>query len=143
MIGDSFGGVLFRGVMANEEGPIAGLRKEKRSHELAQDTFVIRSHFAGARFCQRSDARVRGKKVRVNPAAFLIQPDIKETLITPARHCRVGDLFSRILRQKLARCCQQQLVFCSRENDVLKEDWSLKPPMPEQFSVEWRDHEGV
>ena len=35
--------------------------------------------------------------MRINPAAFLIQPDIKKTLITPARGCGLAHLLSRIL----------------------------------------------
>lgn len=87
MIAHSFGGVVFRGGVANEEGPIAGLRKKKLAYELAQDAFVISGRFSTARFCQCGHTRVRREKVGVNPGAFLIQPDIKETLITPARRC--------------------------------------------------------
>src|SRR5262249_42317830 len=85
MIAHSFSGVIFRGVVANEEGPIAGLRKKKLAHELAQDAFVISSRLSAARFYQCAHPCVRHKKVWVNPATFLIQPDIEETMITPAR----------------------------------------------------------
>src|SRR5437763_5422556 len=106
MISHSFSGVVFRGVVANEKGPIAGLRKEKLARELAQDAFVISSRLLAAQFCQCAHPCVRRKKVRVNPAAFLIQPDIEETLITPARRWEFAYLLSRILLQKLARRCQ-------------------------------------
>src|SRR5690348_12481729 len=104
MIAHSFGGVVFSGGVANEEGPITGLREEKLARELAQDTLIVRCYLSVPRFCQGAHACVCRKKVWVNPATFVVQPDIEEPLIAPARRCWLDYLLRGILLQKFARC---------------------------------------
>src|SRR5689334_21529180 len=122
MIAHSVGGVVLRGSVANEEGPITGLRQKKLTRELAQDAVIIRCCLSVPRFCQSPHARVCGKKMWVNPATLVVQPDIEEALITPARCCRFDDLLCGIFLQKFARCSQRKHAFCGGENDMLKKE---------------------
>src|SRR5436305_2218487 len=122
MIGHSFGGVIFGGRIANEESPITGLRQKKLAYELAQDAVIIRGCLSVPRFCQSAHACVCGKKVWINPATFIVQPDTEEPLIAPARCCRLDDLLRGILLQKFARCSQRQHAFGGTENDLLEKE---------------------
>src|SRR5207302_11203474 len=81
--------------------------------------------------------------MRINPTAFLIEPDIEKTLITPARCCRFCQLLSGILLEKFARRGQRQFIFRGRKNHVLKKNRSLKPPMPEKFGIERHRHDWI
>src|SRR6266481_6538590 len=130
MIGHSLSCVIFRCAVANEKRPIAGLREQELARELTQDAVVISRCFRATRFCQRGHAGVRRQKMRINPATFLIEPDVKKTLNTPTRCRWLGHLLGRILLEKFAWRDQRQLIFGRRQNQVLKKNWSFKPPMP-------------
>src|SRR5947209_5159452 len=111
MIGHSSRCVVFRCAVANEKCPIAGLREQELARELAQGAFVISCCIPATRFCQRRHAGVRREEKRINPAAFLIEPDIEKTLITPARGCRLRHLLGWILPEKFAWRSQWQFIF--------------------------------
>src|SRR5256885_3098588 len=143
MIGHSSRCVILRRSVANEKGPIAGLRKQELAHELAQDAVILRRCLPTTRFCQRGHAAIRRKEMRINPAAFLVEPDIEKTLITPGRGRWLRHLLDRILFEKFARRGQWQLIFRRRQNHVLKENWSLKPPMAEEFGIERHCHNWI
>src|SRR5882762_3747545 len=143
MIGHSLSCVILRRSVADEKCPIARLREQELARELTQDAVVISHWLPATRFCQRGHAGVRRQKMRINPATFLIEPDIKKTLITPTGSRRLRHLLSRILLKKFARRGQWQLIFRRRQNDVLKENWSLKPPMSEEFGIERHCHNWI
>src|SRR5438046_9523486 len=84
MNGHSLGCVILRRSVANEKCPIARLREQELARELTHDAVIISPRLPATRFCQRSHAAVRRQKMRINPATFLIKPEIKKTLITPA-----------------------------------------------------------
>src|SRR6266480_5145725 len=140
MIGHSLGCIILRCAVADEKRPIAGLREQELARELAQDPFIISRCLTATRFCQHGHAGVRREKMRINPAAFLIEPDIEKTLITPTRCRWLRHLLSRILLEKFARRGERQFIFRSRYNHVLKKDRSLKPPMSEELGVERHCH---
>src|SRR5207248_3914216 len=81
--------------------------------------------------------------MRINPAAFLIEPDIEKTLITPTRCRWLRHLLSRILLEKFARRGQRQFIFRCRKNQVLKKDWSFGPPMSEELGIERHCHNWI
>src|SRR5437588_4580001 len=136
MIGHSSRCIILRRSVADEKGPIARLRKQELARELAQGAVIISRCLTTTRFCQRGHACVRREEMRINPAAFLIEPDIEKTLITPTRCHRLRHWLGRILLEKFARRGQRQVIFRRRQNQMLKENWSLKPPMPEEFGIE-------
>src|SRR5207237_1675228 len=143
MIGHSLRCVILRCAVADEKRPIAGLRKQELARELAQSAVIISRCLTTTRFCQRGHAGVRREEMRINPAAFLIEPDIEKTLITPTRCHRLRHLLGRIFLEKFARRGQRQVIFRRRQNQMLKENWSLKPPMPEEFSIERHCHNSI
>src|SRR6266403_370317 len=143
MNGHSLGCVILRRSVANEKCPIAGLREQELARELTQDAVIISAWLPATRFCQRGHAAVRCQKMRINPATFLIEPDIKKTLITPTGGRRLRHLFGRILLEKFARRGQRQFIFRRRQNQVLKKNWSFKPPMSEEFGIERRCHDWI
>src|SRR5437763_17168248 len=71
MISHSLSGVVFRGVVANEKGPIAGLRKEKLARQMAHATVVISSRRLAARRFQYAPTRARPHEQSANPGAVL------------------------------------------------------------------------
>src|SRR5438094_9819117 len=99
---------------ANEIRPIAGLREQGLPRELAQDAVIISRCLTATRFCQHGHAGVRREKMRINPTAFLIEPDVEKTLITPTRCRWLRHLLGRILLEKFARCGERQFIFRSR-----------------------------
>src|SRR5205807_5212878 len=143
MIGHSSRCIILRRSVADEKGPIARLRKQELARELAQGAVIISRCLTTTRFCQRGHAGVRREEMRINPAAFLIEPDIEKTLITPTRGRRLRHLLGRIFPEKFARGGQRQVIFRSRQNHMLKENWSLKPPMPEEFGIERHCHNWI
>src|SRR2546421_3891032 len=143
MNGHSLGCVILRRSVANEKCPIARLREQELARELTQDAVIISPRLPATRFCQRGHAAVRRQKMRINPATFLIEPDIKKTLITPAGGRRLRHLLGRILFEKFARRDQRQFIFRHRQNQVLKKNWSFKPPMPEEFGIERHCHDWI
>src|SRR6266513_4514762 len=143
MIGHSLRCIIFRCAVANEKCPIAGLREQELACELAQDAVIICRYLPTARFCQRGHAGVRREKVWINPAAFLIEPDIQKTLITPTRCRWFCHLLGRILLEKFARRGQWQVIFRRLQNHMLKKDWSLKPPMSEELGIERHCHNWI
>src|SRR5437773_5395137 len=143
MIGHSLPCIIFRCAVANEKCPIAGLREQELACELAQDAVIICRYLPATRFCQHGHAGVRREKMRINPAAFLIEPDIEKTLITPTRCRWLRHLLSRILLEKFARRGERQFIFRCRKNQVLKKDWSFKPPMSEELGIERHCHNWI
>src|SRR5947207_14836188 len=143
MNGHSLGCVILRRSVANEKCPIARLREQELARELTQDAVIISPRLPATRFCQRGHAAVRRQKMRINPATFLIEPDIKKTLITPAGGRRLRHLLGRILFEKFARRGQRQFIFRRRQNQVLKKSWSFKPPMSEEFGIEGHCHDWI
>src|SRR5437764_13573356 len=79
----------------------------------------------------------------IKPATFLIEPGIKKTFISPAGGRRLRHLLGRILFEKFARRDQRQFIFRHRQNQVLKKNWSFKPPMPEEFGIERHYHDWI
>src|ERR1700730_9354028 len=143
MIGHSFGCIIFRGSVANEKCPVTGLREKELACELAQDALIIPRCLPASGFCQRGHAGVRREKMLKNPDAFLVEPDIEKTLITPTRCCRFRYLLSGILLEKFARHGQRRFIFRGRKNHVLKKNRSLKPPMPEEFGIKRYCHDWI
>src|SRR6266404_2698369 len=143
MNGHSLGCVILRRSVANEKCPIARLREQELARELTQDAVIISPWLPATRFCQRGHAAVRRQKMRINPATFLIEPDIKKTLITPTGGRRLRHLLGRILLEKFARRGQRQFIFRRRQNQVLKKNWSFKPPMSEEFGIKRHCHDWI
>src|SRR5438876_9659002 len=76
--------------------------------------------------------------MRINPGVALIQPDFKVAVLAPCRCRRLDDLLRGMRRQVLARGCERELSFISRFADEhLQEARSFKPPVSEQFGIEW------
>src|SRR5438874_11504538 len=143
MIGHSLRCVILRRSVADEKRPIARLREQELARELTQDAVVISRCLRATRFCQRGHTGVPREKMWINPATFLIEPDIKKTLITPTGGRRLRQLLGRILLEKFARRGQRQLIFRRRQNQVLKKNWSFKPPMSEEFGIERHCHDWI
>src|SRR5437763_14277456 len=140
MNGHSLGCVILRRSVGNEKCPVARLREQELARGLTQDAVIIGPGLPATRFCQRGHAAVRRQKMRINPATFLIEPDIKKTLSTPAVGRRLRHLLGRILFEKFAGRGQRQFIFRRRQNQVLKKNWSFKPPMTEEYGIERHCH---
>src|SRR5207244_13263476 len=96
MNGHSLGCVILRRSVANEKCPIARLREQELARELTQDAVIISPCLPATRFCQRGHAAVRRQKMRINPATFLFEPDMKKKLIYPAGGCRICHLLDSL-----------------------------------------------
>src|SRR5438067_12512105 len=103
MIGQSLRCVILRRSVADEKCPIAGLREQELSRELTKNAVIISRCLLATRFCQLGHAGVGGQKMRINPATFLIETDIKNTLITPTGGLRLRHLLGGLFLEKFAR----------------------------------------
>src|SRR5204862_7355777 len=113
------------------------------ARRATQGAVLIRPCPPGRPLCQSGHGAVPRQKMRINPASFPFEPDIKKTLNTPAGGRRLRHLLGRILFEKFARRDQRQFIFRHRQNQVLKKNWSFKPPMPEEFGIERHCHDWI
>src|ERR1700686_207250 len=98
MIGDAFGGVMFRGPGFHEEGPVARLGEQQLACELFQNAIgqlVVTGGMGAGDF--RHAAR-GGMKMRIDPGVGLIEPDTEISLVAPTRGGWLDRLLGGVIR---------------------------------------------
>ena len=75
--------------------------------------------------------------MRINPGVGLVEPDFKMTFVAPCRHCRFDRLLRRMGLEKFAWRSEAQIFMRRFANEEFEKTRPFKPPVPEQFGVEW------
>jgi len=68
---------------------------------------------------------VRREKMRINPAAFLIEPDIEKTLITPTRLSLAPSLVESDFAREIRSAWSAANLFSAAAESGAQEDWSF------------------
>src|SRR6266566_67317 len=83
----------------------------------------------------------RSVQVRIGPGVALIEPHTEMTVFAPCRCRRLYGLLGRVSCEVLARRRQPKtLPLCRSANNQFEKTRPFKPPMPEQFGVEWNHY---
>src|SRR5580765_5847252 len=92
-------------------------------------------------FCE-VDHRLRCRiELRINPGVTRIEPDGEMAVLAPRGSSGLNDLLRRMRSQIFTRRCEQEIPFVSCvANELFQENWSFKPPVPEQFRIERSDN---
>src|SRR5438067_1588331 len=99
----ALGGILGRCGVADEKRPVARLSEKQLARELAEEAVLDRPGLLRVRSSQRGHPVLSSVQLRVNPAAFLVQPDIEKSAVAPTGARWLHDLQCRTMSQKIGR----------------------------------------